>query len=145
VTASIAPSPDLLRRFTPAPYEAFATIGDISVQVQTNDLDIVSEMQRLCSCRTTRGSGNCLLLTVIREDGALEEEAEPTVISGWPVTTVLLGTRTVLALDTERCELLGFLSNSIPARQFAAQVLPLILDLFHQPTPLLTNKTGRSS
>ena len=56
------------------------------------------------------------------------------VISAWPLVTLLAGTGTMLALDGQRREILGFLSSAVSAEQFVNELLPILLRRFRSGT-----------
>src|SRR5579863_7426038 len=94
--------PDLLRRFVPAPYCASVEIGDIQVDLETNDGDLLSAVREAFRSQPDGRPAASWLMKVIRDDDAPSDGSELTVLSAWPVTTLLLGTGTILFVDRER-------------------------------------------
>lgn len=125
--------PDLLKRFAPTPYQVDTIIGQIRLILQTNDPEIVDQIVKV-STELKKGGDASLRLKVIRDDKAPNNEAETVVLSAGPVLTLLAGTGTVLALDTERHEILGFIAAQVSAERFALEILPSILDVYRKTT-----------
>jgi len=99
--------------------------------VQTNDLDILSELEHTRNVADKAGSGSPLLIKIIRDADAPIELSDIEVVSCGPVATLTAGAGTVLLVDGERNEILGFLAPSISAREFVRELLPILLKLFH--------------
>jgi hypothetical protein len=125
------PVPDLLRRFTPTPYSADVAFAGIPLALQTNDPQIITEMQRGSSEEIiTLEFDGPVLVRVVRDDDAPDDSSGIMVLSAWPLVTLLVGTGTTLALDCERREILGFLSSSVSAERFARELIPILLKRF---------------
>ena len=120
--------PDLLRRFAPAPHCASARIGDIELELRTNDATLIAALKRAGTPNNGGGSTSSLRLKVIRDCDAPFDGSGPTLLSAWPVTILLIGTGTMLAMDCERREILGFLAPSIAADRFVHELLTLLLE-----------------
>jgi len=127
VSTAVPGVPDLLRRFAPTPYSTRVLIHGVETEFHTDDVEIVAKMQPM-----TRDSIRCgsqtLLAKVIRDREAPTSDSEVSIISAPPLTTLLVGTGTVLVLDCERREILGFLASSISAARFVDELLPNLLD-----------------
>ena len=127
-------TPDLLRRFTPTPYLGDVVVDSISLAVQTNDPQLIEAMQH----SETGKSGVQLLrqlkLRIVRDNDEPTDRSEVVLLSAGPLTTLLAGTRTVLVLDRDRREILGFLSSSISLEHFVAELLPILLGRFSRPS-----------
>jgi hypothetical protein len=121
--------PDLLKRFVPAPYKLDALICRILMTLETNDPDIADEIAT-ASTDLKNGCNPTLWLKVIRDDEAPDSTSETVVLSSWPVVTVLAGAGTILALDVERREIVGFIAPQVSAERFAYELLPFVLDLY---------------
>ncbi len=132
--------PDLLRRFVPTPHTQTVDTGDIVVRLETNDIDIVSETQRLGTTLKDADSREVLLLKVVRDPDAPRDEGEVTVLSAPPLFTIYRGTGTVLALDCERREGVGFVAPDLSARYFVTSLVPLVLTLFKSNSPVATDE-----
>jgi hypothetical protein len=120
--------PDLLRRFAPAPHRARVVIGEIEFAVQSNDPEVVAAIQRAGFGGRKERHSTVLAMKVIRDRCAPRDSSNLTILSSWPLTTLLIGTGTVLTLDCERCEIMGFLAPTVPADRFVDELLPLLLD-----------------
>lgn len=121
------PVPDLLHRFTPAPQFAELIVEGILLAVQTNDSRIITEMRQSGPEEIRSQFQRPVLVRVVRDDDAPTEGSEIVVMSSWPVVTLLAGTGTMLLLDRERREVLGFLSNAVSAERFVRELLPIFL------------------
>jgi hypothetical protein len=124
--------PDLLRRFVPTPYRLHTAIRNTMLELQTNDLEIISALQQAARTPNADCAGP-LLMKVIRDHDVTSDGNEPLALTAWPVATLMVGTNTVLALDRERREVLGFLAASISANRFVEELLPLLFDLLRRP------------
>jgi hypothetical protein len=121
--------PDLLKRFVPAPYKLDALICRVPVTLETNDPDIVDEIARASADLKKRGKPT-LRLTVIRDNEAPDGDSETVVLSSGPVVSLLVGAGTILALDAEQREIVGFLAPQVSAKRFALELLPFLLHLY---------------
>jgi hypothetical protein len=130
VSEGITSIPDLLRRFVAAPHSADVAVDNIAVTLQTNDPDLVSAILRAHaddeSPCTTR-----LCMRLIRDDAAPSGGLYPTFLSSWPLGTLSLGPGTVIAIDCERCEIMGFIADSVPAERVVRELIPMLFDFFH--------------
>jgi len=133
MTATHTGVPDLLRRFVPTPYSVTVAVRAIEIALQTNDAGLIAALEK-CG-KSAVALKNKLRATVVRDDAAPGDGLEFQVITAWPVSTILMGAGTILALDHGRCELLGFLAPAISDRCFIEQLLPTILDLLEQTSP----------
>jgi hypothetical protein len=122
--------PDLLRRFAPTPYFADVVLEGIPLAVQTNDFQIITEMQKGRSEEANLQFPRAVLVRVIRDHDAPVKTSEITMLSAGPLVTLLVGTGTTLALDCERREVLGFLSSSVSPERLVRELLPILLRRF---------------
>ena len=123
--------PDLLRRFTPTPYQLKVVLDDIALVLQTNDPDLISETK--AASRNVAGSSTThLLVRVIRDYDVPGDGTDIVIVSAPPVTSLVVGRCSLIALDCERRELLGFLAASVSADMFTHQLLPILLDLLRR-------------
>jgi hypothetical protein len=126
VSAAAASVPDLLRRFVDAPYRATVQIGSIEVVLQTNEADLATALQRVSATQSTENCTTSVFMKIIRDHDAPLNGSDVTVVSSWPVTTLLLGAGSVIAIDCERRQVLGFLAAPVSAEQFIEQLVPII-------------------
>lgn len=122
--------PDLLHRFTPTPYFAEVVLEGIPLAVHTNDPQIITEMQKGRSHEINLQFSRAVLVRVVRDQDAPVKNSEVTMLSAGPLVTLLVGTGTMLALDCERREVLGFLSSSISPERLVRELLPILLRRF---------------
>lgn len=122
--------PDLLRRFSSTPHVANVVVEGIALTLQTNDLQIIAALQHITSGGIDL-EGHCsILVRVVRDDDATGNDSEMIVISAWPLVTLMVGAGTMIALDGERREVLGFLSPAVSAERFVNELLPILLRRF---------------
>jgi hypothetical protein len=131
--------PDLLRRFVETPYAVSFALDDVMVRIETNEFAIVNKMH---SAMVTRNG----LVTefsywkLVRDESAAGDGDELTILSEGPLSTLLSGTGTVITVDRERSEVLGFLARDLSVEKFVTTLLPIILEL-SQPR-FVTAKLG---
>jgi hypothetical protein len=138
VSESITSIPDLLQRFVDAPHSAETTVRDFAVTVQTNDPDLVPAI--LSAHADAKGPYTTrLAMRLIRDDAGPSGALYATFLSSWPVGTLSLGAGTVMAIDCERREIMGFIAGSVPAERVVKELIPMLFDF------LLTGEaSGRS-
>ena len=125
--------PDLLRRFSSAPHCSVGRLQDFEVTLQTNDLDLVSSLQAVGQTSSDTQNNSPLFVKIVRDCESLADVSKPTVLSAWPLTTLLCGTGTVLTLDCERREILGFVAAGISADRVIHELLPILLQHLRDP------------
>lgn len=123
--------PDLLRRLAAAPYSARAVVRNHQLTVQTNDPTLLAALQNLSTNSNVCGPSASLEVRVIRDEEAPSDGEDITILSAWPLTTLLVGSGTVLIMDAERREILGFLASPVTATQFVHELLPMVLEYLH--------------
>jgi hypothetical protein len=126
--------PDLLRRFSSTPHVANAVVEGLALTLQTNDLQIIAASQQIVSGGIDLDGHHSILVRVVRDDNAPGDVSETVVISAWPLVTLLAGAGTMIALDGERQEVLGFLSPAVSAERFVDELLPILLRRFRSET-----------
>ncbi len=129
MTLTHATVPDLLRRFSSTPYCAIIGVGNIPLRVETNDLAIISEMQKASVQRGHSYSDGLLFLKVIRDKDAPCDGGAVTILLAYPLLTLRVGVGTMIVLDCESREAMGFLSPDVAAEEFACTLFPLICNL----------------
>lgn len=118
--------PDLLRRFVPTPHHLDLLFMGLPLSVQTNDLDLLDQMQSASQARDSEVPP-ALLLKVIRDHDVVNDSTDRTLISAGPLVTMTIGGCSVLMLDCERREILGFLSACVTSDIFISEFLPSLL------------------
>ena len=128
MTATTSGVPDLLQRFVPTPYTTALIVDGVKVSLQGNfDFGGIDAESSL-----TNQQVDTLTATIICDPEPPNASSEITVIKSWPVATVLIGAGTILALDCERAEILGFLDPSVPPSRFVNELLPRLVDLYRE-------------
>ncbi len=120
--------PDLLRRFAPTPQSSRTLISGVRVELQSDDVEIVARMQPKAGDSIGSASQTLLLAKVVRDRDAPPDASGVTIISAPPLITLLAGIGTVLVLDCQRREIVGFLGSSISAERFVDELLPTLVD-----------------
>ena len=130
--------PDLLRRFVATPNSSVFRIGSTYARLETNDPTLADTIQCAIVCQENSNAQKDSDWKLIRDEQAPCGGKEVSVLSATPIGTVLLGPGTVIAVDRERHEVLGFIAPDISGEEFAAIALPLILSLLDSTpnTPL---------
>jgi hypothetical protein len=121
--------PDLLRRFVAVPNSSVFRIGSTYARLETNDPSLADTIQSATVCRENSNAQEDSDWKLIRDEQAPCGGKEVSVLSATPIGTVLLGPGTVIAVDRERREVLGFIAPDISVEEFTAIALPLILSL----------------
>ena len=99
--------PDLLHRFAPTPHHTRICLNDIEIELYTNDAEIVSRVQPRTSALPGAKARTSLVLKIIRDHDAPQDDSTVTVLSAPPLTTLMVGTGTLLVLDGLRGVILG--------------------------------------
>jgi hypothetical protein len=128
----IAAPPDLLRRFVPTSHISAFSIGDIRVRLETNDPAMITALQARFDSPLADCAGAQYLWKLIREEEATGSGPEITILSSLGVSTILLGTKTVVVIDYQRHEVLGFIAADISADQFVSILTPVVRDLIQK-------------
>lgn len=129
--------PDLLRRFVATPNISMFLIGNSCAQLETNDQLLASTIQRATVYCETEHAEETSHWKLIRDEQAPCGGREVSVLSAGPIGMLLVGAGTVIAVDRERREVLGFIAPDISGEEFIDFVLPLILKLLQpQANPL---------
>ena len=130
--------PDLLRRFVATPNSYVFRIGSTYARLKTNDPTLADAIQSATVCQENSDAQKDSDWKLIRDEQAPCGGKEVSVLSAAPVGTVLLGAGTVIAVDRDRHEVLGFIAPDLSGEKFAAIALPLILSLLDSTpnTPL---------
>ena len=121
--------PDMLRRFVATPYSSLFCIGSTYVRLETNDPFLANTIQKATVCLEKSDAQEDSDWKLIRDKQAPRGGKEVSVLSAGPIGAVLLGPGTVIAVDRERREVLGFIAPDVSGEEFAAIALPLILNL----------------
>ena len=129
MNAVIVSPPDLLRRFVFTHHIALHQVNEIAVRLETNDTEIAMAMRANFSSSPEHEELPPFLWKLIRDDEAPCGGQEVTILSSGPLSTVLIGPATVICIDRQQREVLGFLSASISALEFVTAVVPIILRL----------------
>jgi hypothetical protein len=108
-------------------------IGDTLVRLETNDPDIAGAIQNLTACCETMNDEGASHWRLIRDEQAPCGGRALSVFSGGPIAILLFGCGTVIAVDRERREVLGFVAADLSAEECATIVLPLVLYLLRMP------------
>lgn len=120
--------PDLLQRFVPVPHACSLIAGDIHLQLETNDPSIVTAMRSVAS-PASKNEKASYSWKLIRDNKAPRGRREVTILTSGALSTLLLGAGTIIAIDRQRREVLGFIASDVSAQEFVTILLPLITEL----------------
>jgi hypothetical protein len=117
--------PDLLRRFVPTPYRFWIVLASTIVRFETNDQELLRAFrtradQLLAGLASSVKSWSW---KIIRDYDVSHDTDELFLLSGETLSTLFLGTGTVVAIDWNRGELLGFVASEITAKCFLDMLL----------------------
>ena len=119
--------PDLLRRFTATTYSFGAVYGAAVITFETND-------QVLLSAFRTRAEQLAGLLVssqkpwhwkVVRDFDVSQDDGEIFLLGGQSLSTIFMGTGTVVAIDWTQGELLGFVAANISDHQLLDAIIAI--------------------
>jgi hypothetical protein len=129
MTATTTGIPDLLQRFVQTPFSGTIAVDGAEITLHSN-----AEFAAISKRALPPGDVpvDRLFATIVQDFEAPNPDSGITIIKSWPVTTVLCGTGTVLALDCERSEILGFLAPSVPTTRFVDELLPILINLYRE-------------
>ena len=120
--------PDLLRRFVPAPYVFSKWDGPNRLFVESNDLEIALSVRRAGIFRRQSNRAGGLLCKLIRDMAGPVDCSEITIVSDGTLRVLYLGRGTILILDHERSELLGFIARNVTIQELVSSLTPALLD-----------------
>lgn len=122
--------PDLLRRFAATPYQFTAFLYSTTITFETNDQELLTAFRT--GAEQLEGvlasSDKSWYWKVVRDYDVSQGVTDSFLFSGQRLSTIFLGTGTVVAIDWDRGELLGFVAASVPAQH----LLDLLLDAGQQ-------------
>jgi hypothetical protein len=128
VSLEDAPIPDLLRRFIATPHTFCIGVGENSVRLETNDLallaDFQSEVQQLPLGYSWK---------LIRDDVTGRGDETTVIVSG-SLIVVLLGTVTLVIVDRDRRQVLGFVASDVHAGNFLNRLSSILAESMSLPT-----------
>ncbi len=135
MTACESAIPDLLRRFVPTPYQCHVQLGGVDLELHTNDPALVTELSRSADSGPLDPLEVSLFAKIVRDNDAPCDQSEIMTLKSWPLVTVLMGTCTMLCLDCERRELLGFIAPHVTTSDVVSVLLSLAIDFFRNQAP----------
>jgi hypothetical protein len=120
--------PDLLRRFVATPHRCRAVAQSMIITIETNDQEMLAALrdraeQLIGVLRSS--SDSAWHWKLVRDHDFSQSTFEAHLLSGDALSTLFLGTGTIVAIDWIRGELLGFVAANLPAQQ----LLDILLDL----------------
>lgn len=120
--------PDLLRRFVPTPYVFGKYDGPNRFFVESNDLEIALSVRHSVMVHGQANRTGGLTCKLIRDSAAPEDGSEMTIVSDGTLRVLYLGTGTILILDHERSELLGFIARNVRAQELVSALIPALFN-----------------
>jgi hypothetical protein len=128
--AELSGVPDLLRRFVETPYAVSFTSGDATVRIEANEFALLNKMHGAMVSQNGFGT-EILTWKLIRDEAAPCDGKELTILFFGPLNVILAGTGTVIAIDREQREVLGFIAANVSSDEFVTALLPIVLKLSH--------------
>jgi hypothetical protein len=122
--------PDLLRRFVETPYAVSFTSDGATVRIEANDFALVNKIHGAIVLQNGFGA-EILTWKLIRDEAIPCNGRGLTILSLGPLSVILAGTGTVIAIDRERREALGFIAANVSSDEFVTALLPIVLKLSH--------------
>jgi len=123
--------PDLLRRHIATPYISTVFTDGGLVTLETNDMELSNtirhELSRGRKHRPRHSESGPQHWKLIRDDAAPRGGDEITVLAAMTLQTLLFGNGTIITVDRERREVLGFIAPDVTRPVFSTDLLPLIL------------------
>lgn len=132
--------PDLLQRFVETPFVLAYSSG----RFETNDMSLLASLRetgRLESALVVHGPR---LVRLVRDREAPRGGPPTTVICRGPLRTIAMGMGTVVWVDAERKEILGFIGPDVSAGRVCLELLPLALKLLAHNQDLAEPESGAS-
>ena len=127
--------PDLLRRFVPAPHVCNVPAGESYLRLETNDPSIVTAMRGVASPSDDKGRA-FYSWRLIRDDQTPRGGRKVTILTSGALSTLLLGVGTIVAVDRQQREVLGFIASDVSDQEFVTILLPLITKLSTESHPV---------
>ena len=111
--------PDLLRRFVPTPYRFEVAFHSAVVVFDTNDPGLLAAFRASAEqvARVLESNHTFWHWKIVRDYDISQGGYEIFLLNGEMLTTLFQGRGTVLAIDWDRGEVLGFLSADASIRQ----------------------------
>jgi hypothetical protein len=122
------PHPDLLHRFVPTPYVFSKGDGSSVVCVQSNDLEIALGVRRSGIDEHYGKGSRGLFCKLIRDMAAPVDGSGISIISDGVLRVLQMGRGTILIHDSERSELLGFISRNVKTQELVSLLIPAVLN-----------------
>jgi hypothetical protein len=119
-----------LRRFVETPYVVSSKSGEATIRIEANEFVLINKMHGAMVSQEGFGT-EILTWKLIRDGAAPGDGKELTILSSGPLNVILAGTGTVIAIDRERRELLGFVAANVSSDEFVTALLPIIFQLSH--------------
>ena len=120
--------PDLLRRFVPTLHSQRLLMGDLCLQLETNDPEIIRAMGQNGAVILS-ASGDVFLCKLIRDFDVQSSGNEILLVRDQNLDTLWLGATTVFCVDHPRREVLGFIAADVGPAEFGATIVPVLMNL----------------
>jgi len=124
---------DVLRRGVPTPYKAEVRIAEVGVSAESNDPAVLATLARTATSVVESGESK-FCWRIVRDDEAPGTIEPPVTIRTGALTVATMSGAVIVAVDSDRRELLAFIGPSVDARAFEEIAFPLfrsmMLDAF---------------
>ena len=118
-------APDHLHRFVETPFVLTYSCG----RFETNDMELLASLQEANRLESALVNHGPRLVRLVRDPEAPRGGPPATLIWRGPVRTITIGMGTVVWVDVERREILGFIAPDVSASRVSTDLLPLALKL----------------
>ncbi len=125
--------PDLLRRFVESSDVSSFVVAGFYVTLETNDRSLIGALEAFGASCDSAGQVRPSYWKLIRDDIAPRGGKDLNILSSGSLGAVLIGSGTVLVVDRERSEVLGFIAPDISDFDLVGLALPRVLDLLSDP------------
>jgi hypothetical protein len=129
MNAETAGLPDLLRRFVATPHISTFAIKGFHVTLETNDTGLIQTLETFLAGCDSASQPQTSYWKLIRDELAPCGGREITVVPSGSMHTLLIGLGTLVVIDRERREVLGFIALDFSEADLATIALPRILNL----------------
>jgi hypothetical protein len=121
--------PDLLRRFVATPYIFSRHNGSSQIRVESNDLEIALTVRLSSTVQRAGNRAGGFFCKLIRDMASPMDSSEMLVVSDGALRILQVGRSTILIHDSERAELLGFISPSVKVQDLVSSLIPKLLGI----------------
>ena len=124
----VSRSPDLLRRFVATPYVFVDGVGLNRRSVLSNDLEMALAVRDCWGDQKHLKRPAVASWLLIREVLIVDQLTEINFLYSPKIRMLMVGTKTVISYDTQRSEILGFVSSATKTQHLVSELIPRLLE-----------------